>query len=270
MTTMILPSIVAGGLVVVWAVSSFLSILRDPPVQSKDIEPGDILLQRPVHQLHWCVEHGIWPGWSCLFQSMFVVLVWPLLQSHSAHALQVTERLESNGDLVVIHTQYGRVRKMTTAQLPYGYIQTCVLVKTRDRWNAISGGGHRVRHVLEGLITGRVNPVVFLMTPLIRKTKWFSAIYPLHDKRFRVHNCTHLIALAWLECGVRLVDLDRIPIQGIYPDDFRVEAEVRERIKEGEEEEKKARPQPIRYRGGEIHPDNVAGIVGDEGNVHQE
>jgi hypothetical protein len=160
---------------------------------------------------------------------------------------------------------------MTAAQLPYGYLQTCVVVKTRDRWNAIPGGGDRVRHVLEGLTAQRINPLVFLMTPLIRKTKWFSTIYPLHDKRFQVHNCTHLIALAWLECGVRLVDLDTIPIQGIYPDDFRIETTVRELVKEGEEEEKKARPVPIvRYRGGEIHPDNVAGVVGAEGDVHED
>jgi hypothetical protein len=266
-----------------WVVSSFLSLRRDRhPTRPQDVQAGDILLQRPLHQLHFCVEHGTWPGWAVLVQSVFAALVWPILRSHATHALQCIEVQGGGGrgtrqwgHLVFVHTQYGQVRKMTGKGFPPGYLETCVVVPTRDRWNAVAGGGDRIRHVMEGLVGRRLNPMWLLLTPVIRKTGRWSTIYPLHHKRFRIHNCTHLIALCWLEVGVRLVEFKTgLSIQGLYPDDFRIDDKVKTLVREGEEEEKKknetALSPRILYRDNVIHPSNVAGITGESTDEEEE
>jgi hypothetical protein len=257
MPPLLLVALLSAGFY--YALLLFLGIPRGRDLKPAEIKEGDILLQRPLYHLHWCVEHGVWPGWRIVFQGLFAILVWPILKSHATHVLQCTQVLDS-GALVVVHTQTGRVRRQTTTSLPRGFLETCVVVPTHEQWEQVAGGGQRIRHVFDNLQGRALNPIWLLMTPVIRKTHWCSTIYDLHDKRFKIHNCTHLIALAWRECGVRLIDSTGLPEQGLYPDDFRAHVQVKELVEEAKRAD--LLTPGIRYRNGEIHPDNVEGIVG--------
>jgi hypothetical protein len=205
------------------------------------VHAGDVLLQRPLIQLVWCLNRRKWPGLLLLSQCAAAVVWMPFLRSNCSHVLQCIEITKDK--IVCVHTTLGRVVQVETYSP--GYIETCSVVPLHAALAKLVQGEQRLKNAFQNMVGIRVSVPWFFATPLVRANWIDTAARMPHESRFRLHNCTHLVVLGWLECGQRLFE---DPIQGVYPDDFkRLVDDVH-------------KDQHVVYCGNEIHPGNVVGL----------
>jgi hypothetical protein len=165
-----------------------------------DIQPGDILLQRPICQLLWCMHRNTWPGIKVIFQALFSILALPFTKSLRSHALQVGYS-PARDCIRVYHTSLGYTRSELSCDLSPGLLETALVSR-------------RFRHLYDDKVDASfhtriglpVNLFMFFLTPI-------AGYLPVYG----IHNCTHFIAHCWRAAGKPIV---RAPGTDVAPKEF--------------------------------------------------